>query len=364
MLTEAGDPGEKKKRLSWWTTFGAVSVMERVWRSSSESYLRPLPARIGVSHRGKSRRLERVLVDFGCEHSFARAAGQLREHYGFQLGATAVREATLAHARRARRREEAATSRCFRLLPQQGAETVVAEADGSMICTVAAGGKRGGKRPREWKEMRLVAACQQGKTEAVYGAGFADVERTGRRWAHCARQAGWALESRIHVVGDGAGWVQAQSQEVFGKQSRFLTDFFHVSEYLAAAALAIVGANDARRWLKVQQRRLKRGKAAMVLEALAPFAEPPALSEEHAPVRAALRYLSNRSGQLDYPAAIQAGLPIGSGMIESGHKHVLQARLKKAGAAWLPENADVMAQLRVLRSNNQWESIWNLKQAA
>ena len=51
-------------------------------------------------------------------------------------------------------------------------------------------------------------------------------------------------------------------------------------------------------------------------------------------------------------------------MIESGHKHVLQARLKKAGAAWLPENADVMAQLRVLRSNNQWESIWNLKQAA
>jgi hypothetical protein len=32
---------------------------------------------------------------------------------------------------------------------------------------------------------------------------------------------------------------------------------------------------------------------------------------------------------------LKLGLPIGSGMIESGHRHVLHARLKKAGAAWL-----------------------------
>jgi hypothetical protein len=52
-------------------------------------------------------------------------------------------------------------------------------------------------------------------------------------------------------------------------------------------------------------------------------------------------------------------LPIGSGMIESGHRHVLQARLKKAGTAWLPEHADQIAHLRVLRANHQWASLWN-----
>ncbi|MGV3772404.1 MAG: ISKra4 family transposase, partial [Verrucomicrobiales bacterium] len=52
-------------------------------------------------------------------------------------------------------------------------------------------------------------------------------------------------------------------------------------------------------------------------------------------------------------------LPIGSGMIESGHRHVLQARLKKAGTAWLPNNADDLAQLRVLRANEQWQAFWN-----
>ena len=47
------------------------------------------------------------------------------------------------------------------------------------------------------------------------------------------------------------------------------------------------------------------------------------------------------------------GLPIGSGLIEAGHKHVLQARLKISGAAWLPSNAETVAQLRVLRSNDR-----------
>ncbi len=62
---------------------------------------------------------------------------------------------------------------------------------------------------------------------------------------------------------------------------------------------------------------------------------------------------------LDYPRALALGLPIGSGMIESGHRHVLQARLKKAGAAWLLTNAGLIANLRVLRANNQWLSLWN-----
>jgi hypothetical protein len=44
------------------------------------------------------------------------------------------------------------------------------------------------------------------------------------------------LNSRIHAVGDGADWIRLQSREVFGEQGRFLCDFFHVSEYLGAAA--------------------------------------------------------------------------------------------------------------------------------
>jgi hypothetical protein len=57
---------------------------------------------------------------------------------------------------------------------------------------------------------------------------------------------------------------------------------------------------------------------------------------------------------------IAAGLPIGSGLIEAGHKHVLQARLGFSGAAWLPSNGETMSQLRVLRSNDRWSELWPL----
>jgi hypothetical protein len=85
----------------WWCVFGKVSVTERVWRTEQKGYVRLLPEAIGVSARGRSKRLERVLTDFGCEHSFKHAAARVLEHYGFEINARAVRDATLQNAGRA-----------------------------------------------------------------------------------------------------------------------------------------------------------------------------------------------------------------------------------------------------------------------
>jgi len=302
-------------------------------------------------------RLERVLTDFGSEHSFARATQSVLEHYGFEIGASAVRAATLEHAKRARAQLQEKYAQPFRVLPTVGAPHVIAETDGTMICTVAPG-RRKGPRPREWKEMRLVAAQAKDSATTVYGATFGNVEETGRRWGHCARQAGWGLNSQIHAVGDGADWIRWQSREVFREQGTFLCDFFHVSEYLGAAAPACRPAK-ADQWRRTQQKRLRRGAVEKVIETLAAHLEPVGTPEEEAPVRNGLRYLSNRRDCLDYPRALELGLPIGSGMIESGHRHVLHARLKKAGTAWLHDHADQIAHLRVLRANHQWLSLWN-----
>jgi hypothetical protein len=298
-----------------------------------------------------------VLTDFGCEHSFAKAAESVQEHYGFEIGVSAVRSVTLKHAQRAQEQLEKGYAQSFRILPKVGASHVIAEADGTMICTVEAG-KRKGKRPRDWKELKLVAAQAKDSLTTFYGATFARVEGVGCRLGHCARKAGWGLNSQIHAVGDGAEWVRLQSAEVFGTQGTFLCDFFHVSEYLAAAAEASQG-NKADRWRRTQQRRLKRGAIEKVIETLEHSLEPEGTPEEEAPVRSAHRYLTNRTDCLDYPKAIELGLPIGSGMIESGHRHVLQARLKKAGTAWLRVHADQIAHLRVLRANREWASLWN-----
>jgi len=337
--------------------FGLVSIEERIWRTQTQPYVRLLPQAIGVQPRGRSRRLERVLTDFGCEHSFAHAAARVLEHYGFEISTSAVRLTTLAHARRASQQLAAEYQKPFRLLPAQGAPQVIAEADGTMICTVGPG-KRKGKRPRDWKEIRLAAAQAHGSADTFYAATFGRVDELGRRWGHCARAAGWGLNSQIHALGDGAEWIRLQTQEVFGSQGTFTCDFFHVSEYLGAAAESC-RAGAPQQWRRTQQARLKRGLPEKVIAALAEHLEPATVPDEEAPVRNGHRYLTNRPDCLDYPRALKLGLPIGSGMIESGHRHVLQARLKKAGAAWLVEHADQIANLRTLRANGRWLSLWN-----
>jgi len=320
--------------------------------------VRLLGQAIGVEARGRSRRLNRVLTDFGCEHSFWQAAARVREHYGFTINVSAVRAATLQAARKAKVRLEREYSEPFRALPAKGAAYVVAEADGSMLCTVPAGVARDAKRPREWKEVRLTAAQALGSSQTFYAATFGEVDVVGQRWGHCAKRAGWGLNTQIHALGDGAEWIRLQTREVFGPRASYLCDYYHVSEYLAKAA-EVCRTKAPSGWRRTQQKRLKRGAVPQVIEALAGHLEPEGTPEEQAPVTNAHRYLNNRLDCLDYPTAIKRKLPIGSGMIESGHRHVLQARMKKAGAAWLQTTAEDMANLRVLRANNRWLSLWN-----
>jgi len=112
------------------------------------------------------------------------------------FGASAVRTATLTHAGRAKQRLQDQYEDPFRILPAVGEKHVIAEADGTMICTVEAGPRKS-KRPREWKEMKLVGAQAKGSATTVYAATFEGVEEAGRRWGHCVKQPGGASIARF-----------------------------------------------------------------------------------------------------------------------------------------------------------------------
>jgi hypothetical protein len=40
----------------------------------------------------------------------------------------------------------------------------------------------------------------------------------------------------VHAVGDGAPWIVGQIEDLFSEQGSYLIDFYHVCEYLSAAA--------------------------------------------------------------------------------------------------------------------------------
>jgi hypothetical protein len=174
-------------------------------------------------------------------------------------------------------------------------------------------------------------------------------------WRETARAAGLGDRTHVHGLGDGAPWIMNTFQEQFGEQGKFTVDFWHVSEYLAAAA-PVVAPEKHKEWLHEQHGRLLENQLDTVLGSMAGHWEP--ASQKDAPVRAASDYINDRRDHLDYAGARAADLPIGSGEVEGGHKHVLQKRLKISGAWWLETTAELMLQLRVKRASNDWDTYW------
>ncbi|TAE79163.1 MAG: ISKra4 family transposase, partial [Verrucomicrobia bacterium] len=62
-----------------------------------------------------------------------------------------------------------------------------------------------------------MAARALGEASTHYDATLGDVADAGCRWSQTAAAAGWAANTRIHAVGDGAPWLATQARERFGK---------------------------------------------------------------------------------------------------------------------------------------------------
>lgn len=301
------------------------------------------------------------MADFGADAAFGQVPQKVREHYGIEVNSSAVRAVTQSHGE-AMQRDLGVASR----LPAKGVRRAIAEMDGSMIPIVQMTASQGDKRQRRkvcWQEARLCLVGLPESQKRSYAATLGSVEAAGREWKACAVSAGVGRSTKVHCVSDGAAWIINQARQQFGAQAAYVVDFYHVSEYLAAAA-QVVAPQAARSWLDQQQERLKANQVELVLAQLAPFKEPASVADNEAPVRACLRYLKNHIEHLDYQTAIAEGLPIGSGEIESGHRTVIQSRLKISGAWWSVENAAKMLALRVARANREWESYWKQQRQA
>jgi hypothetical protein len=85
------------------------------------------------------------------------------------------------------------------------------------------------------------------------------------------------------------------------------------------------------------------------------------LCEDHGnpmDAREHLQYLCKRKEQMQYPTYRGQGWPIGSGVVESGNKVVMQSRLKGAGMHWKDTHVNPMFVLRTSLCNDRWNEMW------
>lgn len=324
--------------------------------------LRPFSTTAEVYCRSYSLPLQRAITDFGADVPFGRIREKLREHHGIEVPISSAQAITQNHAACVHQTQLLRTE----VPAKAGVEQLIVEMDGTLVPIVEApdavdenGNQidRRTTRQTRFKEARLALARSDRQFQPKFGATFGTPDDAGDQLLDCAIAAGMGVNTQVHGVGDGAPWIANQVKAQFGDQATYLLDFYHLSEYLAAASL-VCAPTHPDVWLDEQQQRLKRNRWQQVLTALHPNLEPLAVADQHAPVRAAYRYIENRPNQLNYQTAIAADLPIGSGEIESAHRYVILERLDIAGAWWTVEKAEELLSLRVLRENHQWDDYW------
>jgi len=109
-----------------------------------------------------------------------------------------------------------------------------------------------------------------------------------------------------------------------------------------------------------QRARLLAGEAEAVCQAVTelPVTQAADPAEAYRVMQQVARYLRERLPQLAYADFLVAGYPIGSGVVESANKRVVEARLKGAGMHWTVPNANAVLALRGVLCSQRWEACW------
>jgi hypothetical protein len=167
-------------------------------------------------------------------------------------------------------------------------------------------------------------------------------------WRGHARDGGGyeALLRRVVILGDGARWIWDEVAASFGAERIEIVDWYHASEHLGALAKALHGEGTpaATAWARHATHLLWRHGPDPLLRLLR---ETPAPTPQAARLlRRERGYFTTNAARMQYPLFRRQGLPVGSGAVESGAKHVVQLRLKRAGQRWSRDGAQAILALR------------------
>jgi hypothetical protein len=304
--------------------------------------------------------LQDQLAHLGSWMPFAKAAGLLASFTHTQVSESSAQRQTESVGLAYEAVQLAEVERIERDWPAvpEGPSKLVVSADGAMVPLV------GG----EWAEVKTVVVSEVGDpieaaaTSAVsmhqhsYFSRLSDAETFQRLSLGELTRRRLETATQIAAVNDGAEWIQGFVDYHCPEAVRIL-DFAHAAERICQIGDAVLGEGSAATlsWRSEQLHDLKHKGASDLVSTLRTFAT------EHLTVSLVvenLAYLDKRVRQMQYPTFLSQGWPIGSGVVESGNKVVVEARLKGAGMHWARASVNPMLSLRNAVCNDRWEEAW------
>jgi hypothetical protein len=250
-------------------------------------------------------------------------------------------------------------------------QPVVIGADGVMVPFRPQAGSPKGKtrwgevkvaivaRLRRWVNRRgeAVAQLAQRRLVAVHG-GLQALQ--ARLWLEALRQQVCSVRQVIWLSDGGRGFWNLFERCFEGLGVIGILDFYHAAQYLYKGAKAAFDGRTQRcqatfrRW----RHHLRHGRSSPVRAEIASLLASSSLPKTAARTLANLQhYLNAHQAHLDYPRFKTQDLPIGSGLVESACKWLIQQRFKGVGMRWSEPGFDHLLHLRLAWINQRLDQL-------
>jgi hypothetical protein len=185
------------------------------------------------------------------------------------------------------------------------------------------------------------------------GKDFA-LERLIRR---VAQREGEHIQQRAALT-DGAEALQVRILSRF-PDFELILDIIHVSEYLWAAANALLGETHPDRTARVKNQLLQilSGKTTAVIQTLESLVQDPSTSPAQRKVlNTTIGYYRRNLPYMRYDRYLDRGWPISSGVVEGTCGHLVKDRMEQSGMRWTKSGAQAILDLRAVRVNDDWDA--------
>lgn len=306
----------------------------------------PVDDELGVPSTGRvSLEVEKRITDFGVNDVFEEAAARFSMHYGWSISENLVRRTIDRVADAQESIPEPVHQNTLLEKSSTPAELLTLSVDGSMLSTRSGWQEfKVGVVVRDEHHIEGTRVRRGAVTQARYVTAT-DLQDLKERFYAAAVASGLETAKQVVFVSDGAVWIRNLAQEIF-PTAILVLDWPHVVEHLAECGRALLSEYPdlLSVWMNTTKTLVWSGRAAQVVKELRELLSIPDVDRE--PVTKLLRYLTSNLDRMDYPDYRAKGFPVGSGVVESAQRHVLQVRMKRAGQHWNPKRAARMARLR------------------